>query len=243
MHQLHVHFLPALVTPASLSGCTAIVIDALRATSTIITALANGATRVIPCLEVPDAERIAATLPARAVILGGERHGVRIPGFHCGNSPAEYTPEMVRDKTLAFTTTNGTRALQHAKLARRVIIGAAVNVSAVSAGVATDENVHILCAGTDGHVTAEDILVAGLMVRYLVTAESGHLLNDGAQLALLAAGQITSSAELTQYFRTSRGGRNLIDIGLESDIPLCANVDQYRNVPELDIANWEVRSV
>src|SRR5258706_13920045 len=128
--QLDVYLLPALVEPAQLAGKTAVVIDVLRATTTIVHALAAGATQVIPCLEVDEARRIAAELGERA-ISGGERGGKQIPGFDLGNSPAEYSRERVAGKTVVFTTTNGTRAMLRCKAARRVLLGAFVNFSAV----------------------------------------------------------------------------------------------------------------
>src|SRR5262245_55111471 len=90
--QIDVYLLPALVEPAALAGKTVVVIDVLRATTTIIQALANGALEVVPCLEIEDARRIGAVAGAKA-ILGGERGGVPIPGFDLGNSPAEYVRE------------------------------------------------------------------------------------------------------------------------------------------------------
>jgi len=128
--QIDVYLLPALVEPADLAGKAVAVIDVLRATTTIIQALAAGAAEVIPCLEVEEARRIAVPLGGRAV-TGGERGGKQIPGFDLGNSPAEFTPERVAGKTVVFTTTNGTRAMQRCKEARRVLVAAFTNLSAV----------------------------------------------------------------------------------------------------------------
>ena len=99
-------------------------------------------------------------------MLGGERRGKRIEGFDLGNSPAEYTPEAVGGRRVFITTTNGTRALHHARLARRVVVGAFVNLSAVVASVRDEPRVDILCAGTDGSETREDILAAGAIVEH-----------------------------------------------------------------------------
>src|SRR5438874_11853400 len=126
--QIDVYLLPALVEPAELAGKTVVVIDVLRATTTIITALANGATQVIPCLEIDEARKAAADFGSPA-ILGGERGGRPIAGFDLGNSPAEYSREQVAGKTVVFTTTNGTRALLRCKAARRVLLGAFISFS------------------------------------------------------------------------------------------------------------------
>src|SRR5262245_13937729 len=126
-----VHLLPGSFEPDDLRGGMAVVIDVLRATSTIIHALAAGARSVVPCGEIEDARQMAIAAPRGTVLLGGERGGLRIPGFDLGNSPAEYAHGTVAGKTIVITTTNGTRALVRAKEARRVLIGALCNQSAV----------------------------------------------------------------------------------------------------------------
>src|SRR5947208_10202296 len=114
------HLLPGLLEPPELRGGVAVVIDVLRATSTIVHALAAGAQALIPCCEIDEARRIAATFPPGTALLGGERRGVMIPGFDLGNSPGDYTAEVVGGKIVVFTTTNGTGALFRAREARRV---------------------------------------------------------------------------------------------------------------------------
>ena len=127
MPMIHAHFLPRLTTPDALVGATVIVIDVLRATTTITAALAAGAERVIPCGELDDARRVREELaggrPPVSALLGGERGGLPIAGFDLGNSPAEYTPERVAGRTIAFTTTNGTQAMLHCRQAGRVLSG------------------------------------------------------------------------------------------------------------------------
>src|SRR5690242_16614412 len=111
---IRVHLLPALIAPEQLADGVTVVIDVLRATTTITAALAVGASEVIPCLEVEDARRAVANLPTGQPVLGGERGGVRNDGFDLANSPCEYTAQSIGGKTLVFTTTNGTRAMLHA---------------------------------------------------------------------------------------------------------------------------------
>src|SRR5687768_6552706 len=127
---INVHLLPALVEPHELAGKTVVVIDVLRATTTIIHALAAGAKEVVPLLEVDEALALATKLPGQAV-LGGERGGKRIAGSNLGNSPLEYTPATVGGKTPVFTTTNGTRAMLRCAQARRILIAGFVNFSAI----------------------------------------------------------------------------------------------------------------
>ena len=132
MQELRVHNLPELVDEADLAGSTVVVVDLLRASTTICQALASGAVEVVPFLTIE--KTLAAAAKNRpSVVLGGERGGRRINGFDLGNSPAEYTPAAVGGRRVLLTTTNGTRALHHARLADRIVVGAMVNRSAVAA--------------------------------------------------------------------------------------------------------------
>ena len=242
---INVHLLPALVEPHELAGKTVVVIDVLRATTTIIQALAAGAKEVVPLLEVDEALALAAKLPGQAV-LGGERGGKRIEGFDFGNSPLEYTPAAVGEKTLVFTTTNGTRAMLRCAQARRILIAGFVNFSAVCRELADEEQIEIVCSGTDGHVTREDTLLAGAIVEDCRRSQIDAMVcNDQAEIAAdawrTAVGALAGRDPLAAALRESRGGRNLIEIGQENDIDLAAQIDRFDIVPELDIAAWRIR--
>ncbi|MEN0110950.1 MAG: 2-phosphosulfolactate phosphatase, partial [Planctomycetota bacterium] len=178
-----VHYLPQFVAEADLAGETVVVIDLLRASTTICQALASGAKDVTAFLEVGDVVRAAEAEGSRdELVLGGERGGVLIEGFDLGNSPAEYSADEVFGRRVFFTTTNGTMALQHTRLAERVVVGALVNLSAVVAAVAGDEVVHLLCAGTSGHVTREDQLAAGAICHELTDRDPAIELTDAARV-------------------------------------------------------------
>ncbi len=240
-----VHLLPGLVTPEELAGSTVVVVDILRATTTIVHALAAGAARVIPLLEVAAAEELRATLGSQA-ICGGERGGKRIAGFELGNSPAEYVPAIVRGKTVAFTTTNGTKAMQMCRQARRVLIGSFANFSAVCRELSSSEGpLDILCAGTDGQITREDVLFAGAVIDDLSRTHSLRT-NDQADIATdawrAARLEFAGPKPLAEYLRASTGGRNLIEIGHDRDIEIAAQIDQFDLLAELDLAAWEIRS-
>jgi 2-phosphosulfolactate phosphatase len=242
MSVLRVHFLPELVKPAALAGSRCVIVDALRATTTIVESLASGATAVIPCLTIEDARGSAAKLEKGSVLLGGERGGRPIDGFDLGNSPAEYTRERVAGKTVVLTTTNGTKALLHSAAGSQILIGAFVNLSAVCAELqrgpqgAAATPIDIVCAGTDGHITREDVLFAGAVADRLTGSglQSGFQLNDEAEISRDAwrhvAGE-NAGGELQQRvaaaMRASRGGRNLIEIGMAGDIELAARVDRH----------------
>src|SRR5215471_1183217 len=109
--EVRVHLLPDHARPEELHGGVAVVIDVLRATTTIIHALAAGCEAVRPCLEIDEAKKLADGMRAGRVLLAGERGGKPLPDFDLGNSPREFTPKLCRGTTLVFTTTNGTRAL------------------------------------------------------------------------------------------------------------------------------------
>jgi 2-phosphosulfolactate phosphatase len=247
--QLRVHFLPQFVGEHELAGSTVIVVDLLRASTTICHALAAGARDVVPFVEVDETMRAAAEYDRSEIVLGGERGGERIEGFDLGNSPQEYTPDVVFDRRVLFTTTNGTRALRHAHLAERVVVGAIVNLSAVVASVSDADRVEILCAGTGGHVTREDILAAGAMVRGLLAVEQSWQTNESADRARGEWEELGTAARskglsvgdhLAVELRDSQGGKNLLAIGHGDDLAVCAELDALDVVPELDLASGRV---
>lgn len=243
MPQLHVHNLPAHVPAESLAGSIVIVIDMLRASSTICYALANGAKCIVPLLEIEETLELGKQLGREFVVLGGERRGQIIGGFDVGNSPSEYTPERVTGKMVLFTTTNGTQALAHARDAQRVLVGAAVNRERIVREVASAPRIDILCAGTDGEVTGEDILAAGAMVDELLELNSGLQLNASAiearrlWLAVVSRAQESGKDlrdELALALRDTAGGKNLLGAGLAADLVACAKMDSLDVLPELN---------
>lgn len=241
--QAFVHLLPGLVTPEELAGGTVVVADILRATTTITYALAAGATKIIPLLEIDRALEMKSQLGGTAV-LGGERGGKKIPGFDLGNSPGEYTRNSVGGKTLLFTTTNGTRAMEMCRLASRILLGCFVNFSAICREVAELERLDILCAGTDNQITREDVLFAGAVIDDLHGRGGTVLTNDQADIACdawrAATHDFGGPKPLAEFLRASTGGRNLIDIGHERDIEIAAQIDKFDVVGELDLKAWEI---
>lgn len=228
---LHVHLLPSLVPSGALTGGIAVVIDVLRATTTIVHALAAGCTHVRPLAEIDEARALADGMRAGRVILAGERGGEKIPGFDRGNSPREFTPEVCNGCTLVMTTTNGTRALLRAAEAERVLVAAFVNFSAVCEQLLADPRpLHIVCAGSDGEPSLEDTLLAGAFIEYLCDQYELQL-NDSARLAWDAfenQGMVLASA-----LELGRGGQSLLKLGYDADIAIAAEVDQFHIVPEL----------
>jgi 2-phosphosulfolactate phosphatase len=248
--RLSVCFLPTLIQTEPLASGTAVVIDLLRASTTICYALAAGAKEVIPCLEVEEARRLAAEI-APSPLLGGERGGVQIEGFDLGNSPDEYRPENIAGRTIVFTTTNGTKAMLACRRAGRVLVGSLVNLSAICAQLNPNQVTHLICAGTESKITREDVLCAGAIVDRLTAWEliGPSDLNDEARIARDAWRETMHGLEiddpgaietLARTLRDTRGGRNLIALGLEHDIDAAAQIDRFQVVPELDTKNWRI---
>ncbi len=219
------------------------MIDVLRASTTIVTALAHGAAFVLPRRSIDEAR---ATAAARAgALLGGERGGMKIAGFDLGNSPAEYSTDRVAGRPVVITTTNGTLALAACHEAVEVLVGAIVNRTAVAATakrLAVERGcdaIHLVCAGTDGHVTDEDLLAAGAI---LDAGGRDDELDAAARTArdrfrsLAPAGRADLEERIAAAFRTCRGGENLIAIGMEADLAMAAAIDSLVLVPRLDRA-------
>jgi len=240
---IRVHLLPGLFEPQELRGGVAVVIDVLRATTTLAHALEAKAARVVPCGDIDEARQTAAKLPAGSALLGGERGGLKIAGFDLGNSPAEYIAETVAGKTVVFTTTNGTRALLRAREADRIVTVAFANLNAVVAWLARQARaVHLVCAGTDGHITLEDVLCAGAIAWGLrQSSPACDTSDDGAGLALgLWENRGSDYDRLVETLRAGRGGRNLVELGHDADIVTAARFDTTAIVPELSRHPWQI---
>ncbi len=228
---VEVHHLPALAPPGRLTGGMAVVVDVLRASTTILHALAAGCTNVRPCAEVDEAHELAGQMRAGRVLLGGERDGIRLPGFDLGNSPSEYTCGVCRGNAIVLTTTNGIRALIRAAEADRVLIAAFNNFSAVCEQLRLDSRpVHIICAGTDGEITLDDALLAGALVEFLCETSNARL-NDGARLAWDCFEHHGRS--LMGALELSRGAARLRQLGYDEDIRIAAQIDTFTLVPEM----------
>lgn len=231
VRRVRVYLVPACLSPAALVDGVAVVIDVLRATTTIVHALAAGCTAVRPIGEVEEARRTANSLPAGKVLLAGERGGLKLPDFDLGNSPSEYVPSRCKDTTLILTTSNGTHALLRAAAAARVFVGAFVNYSAVCEQLLmTERHVHLVCAGDEGEPCLEDTLLAGAFVETLC-AHGEVALNDAARLAWDSFEN--NRTILRMAMEASSGGERLCALGYSADIAAAARIDAFNFVPEL----------
>ena len=226
---LYVHLAPEFVAPERFAGGVAVVLDVLRATTTMIHALAAGCSSVRPCRTVEEARRLAAELPS-PVLLAGERDGLPLSGFDFGNSPGDFTIDRCLGSTLVMTTTNGTRALLHAAAAEHVFVAGFVNLTAVSERIRRGAcPLHILCAGDAGGVALEDALLAGAIVDRV--AHEGTMLNDAARLAWGCWRQ--HAHDVAAALEAGAGGVRLHALGYDEDIRAAARVDAFDVVPEL----------
>jgi 2-phosphosulfolactate phosphatase len=227
-----VYFSPAVVDEASVEGRTAVVIDVIRATSCIVEALANGARGIFPTILPEEAVKLASSLGREDTLLCGERKGLKIDGFDLGNSPREFSPEVVRDKQLVMSTTNGTRAFLATEHAERVMAASFLNLSAVVRALEGARNLVLVCAGRQNRFSMDDALCAGLLLRGLA-GNSGlaqGMVNDAGRAVLDMAERYTPDEE---FLRSTAGGRALEGIGMDGDLAFCAELDRHSIVPEM----------
>ena len=237
-------FLPSLIEPGELPGTCVVMTDVLRASTTIIQALAAAQLR---CIHKQKLRMLNGLLPnlatAHCWVASG---GVIINGFHCGNSPREFTPEIVAGRNLVLCTSNGTYTLDFCRNADRILIGAFVNLSLVCDELSKHSQCVIACTGTDRQVTGEDILFAGAVADRLSHRYPNLVLDDSSLIARdywrsvenrIGAGT-TSLWEV--FANSSAGGRNLMKLNYQADIQFCAQIDLTPIVPELDSSGWTI---
>jgi len=246
-----VALLPSAVDSAQLAGQTVVVVDVLRATTTIVNALENGCPQVFPQPGIDQARECHAAMPQTSII-GGERNGKIVDGFHQGNSPLEYTADAISGKALILATTNGTVAMESCRAANRVLIGAMINVSAVAKELVDVPRVTVVCSGTDRLITSEDVIFAGLLTeRILELREAAGAeptkLTDPATIAMHhwqnRKAAMDSGSELADFFRNCRGGINLVRIGHDADVVFASQIDVLDRVPVLDLESWSIRAM
>ena len=205
-----------------------IVIDTLRATSVITTALAAGARGVIPVAEIEEAMRLYHNLGSDYALLCGEREGNPIPGFHLGNSPQEYDEHAVSDRMLVMTTTNGTRALLAANNAAVLVAGCMLNATAVADQARhSGLDVTLLCAGTRGRFSLDDVITAGAIAHSLVG--SAPVADDLTNVALHIYHQYAANPE--EGLRDCAHVRFLLESGYAQDVHYCLHHDGLSVVP------------
>ncbi len=228
---VEVYFTPHQIDELALRGKTVVVIDVLRASTSIATALHNGAKEIIPVTTVERAVKISGNLFGDYVLRGGERNGRMIEGFNLGNSPFDYSEDKVRGKAIIFSSTNGSLAIEKARFARDMVIGAFVNISSVVQFIKElRQDFFVVCGGTSGRFSLEDTVCAGMLIQKLAEEEGADLsLSDSAIAAsLLHKGY---RRNILKMVKNSEHGRFLSDIGFGKDLPACAAIDTVPVLP------------
>jgi len=201
---------------------TVVVIDVLRATSTMITALEAGAAYIIPCAKIADA--FSAHIHHSNSLLSGERKGLIIEGFDLGNSPMEFTTDKVAGKTIVSCTTNGTAAICAAALkgAKELLLGSTINAEALASYLVADNTprLAIVCAGTANRASLDDIFAAGVLINNLQQALPLSL-DDGSELALLTYQRFKRDPLIA--FVQSAHGKKLLSMGYDQDLKYIAS--------------------
>jgi 2-phosphosulfolactate phosphatase len=224
-----------VLTPAGfaghdLGGCAAVVVDVIRATTSVVAACAAGCRRVIPVSDPEAARACAARLPAGEALLAGEREGEPIPGFDLGNSPLEYASARVRGRTIVLTTTNGTAAMMLASRASVAAVAALTNIDAAARWArAQRRDVVVLCSGEKGDFCLEDAVAAGFLVEGMARDGTGLELSDAALAARLLAGHYAPA--LRSLIDDSAWARRLVSRGRLADVEACLAVGVETEVP------------
>jgi 2-phosphosulfolactate phosphatase len=223
-------FTPNEIDESLVKGRTVIVIDVLRVCTTIAFAMSSGCERVIPVESVEAATHLAASLDKQVTLLGGEKEGKRIDGFNLGNSPLEYTPELVKGKTIVLATTNGTKAISRSQGAKQILITSFVNMSAVVeyAGKPGSDLLTIVCAGKQGRFAMEDAVCAGMLIERLC-ADNETELNDGARAARSL--YKLNKQSIPSLLKSCEHGSYLSSLGFGEDLDVCGTVDSLKILP------------
>ncbi len=238
---LSVAFTPAEVTDGLIREATVATVDVLRATSVVPQAFAAGAARVIPADSVEHATGLLASLDRKSTLLCGERDGKKIPGFHLGNSPLEYTPKAVKGKTLIFSSTNGSQVMTRCLAAPEQVLASFVNASAaVDRCLAGGRDLVVVCSGKLGRACLEDTVLAGLLVERLVEREPALDADDGALMARTLWRRWQD--DVPGLLRTCSHGTYLASLGFGSDLDFCARLDGVGTVPVLKAGRIEPES-
>jgi 2-phosphosulfolactate phosphatase len=218
------------IVPAELAGVTALVIDVLRASTTIITALANGCDAIVPVAEPHDARRRALATENGGALAAGERQGEPIPGFDFSNSPVEFQSPRVRGMTVYFTTSNGTRTLLAARAADAIGVAALVNVTAAARwAVDAGRDVAILCAGSHGARSLEDWTCGGLLIERILASVPTASLTEAARDALETGRRYAT--DVRRLKQDAPWARRLIAAGRSADVDACLRLDTTTLVP------------
>lgn len=210
-------------------GKSVVVIDMLRATSVITTAIYNGCTGIIPVLTVDKAFEIANE-DRNKYILGGERKALKIDGFDCSNSPLEYKRSIVENKTLVMTTSNGTRAINGSIAAKDILIGALINAKFVANKlIELNNDIVIVNSGTDGQFSMDDFICSGYIIECISKGNEDIELMD---IAKTASYVYRENRDIVSFIQNASHYKRIKELHLHKDLEYCCRKDILDVVPE-----------
>lgn len=228
--KIHVLLSPLNADEIYFTGKTTVVIDVLRATTTITAALGNGAREIIPVNTVEFAMKVSGTSFGGQTLLAGERNAVKIDGFAMGNSPNEFTSEIISGKSIILYTTNGSKAIVKAKFSDNLFIASFNNIGAVASHLhGLSEDVNILCSGMNGMFCMEDSVCAGLLISEIKKVSSDVELTDSGKACEVLYEQ--ANGDILTMLKKSEHGRLLEEKGFSDDLAFCAGINTTDVVP------------
>ena len=230
----NVHFSPLNLDELYFTGKTTVVIDVLRATTTIVTALTNGAREIIPVDSTDFALKARGGAFGGQTLTGGERNTKKIDGFTFGNSPLEYTAENIKGKSIILFTTNGTRAIVKAKFSASLYICSFLNLKAVSKClIEAGKDFEIICSGGNGFFCTEDAVCAGKIISEILKAFPELELNDSGKAAYIIAK--SHGKAILKMLSECEHGKLLIDNGFSEDIKYCSSLNTTDVIPKFSV--------
>ena len=204
-----------------------VIIDVLRATSAMCTAFEHGVDKMIPVATLEEAQEYKE----QGFIVGAERNGLPIAGFDFGNSPYSYMTEKIKEQTVVISTTNGTQAIEAARYACQVVIGAFTNITALCDWLKTqNKDVLLLCSGWKNKLNLEDSVFAGAVTERLLQTNRFQT-GDAALASMFLYQQVQKSP--VRFFHNSSHSKRLAELGLKKDIKYCFSIDKTKVIPVL----------
>jgi len=231
--KINVLFSPVNADELYFTNKTVVVIDVLRASSTIITALTNGAKEIVPVATVEFAVKVSGGMFGGKTLIGGERNTKKIDGFAIGNSPFEYSREVVENKYIVYFSTNGSKAIVKAKFAGELFICSFNNLSAVSKHlINVNKDVEILCAGNDNLFSLEDSVCAGKLIKKIKKKNKKLEISDSGSAAVALCDRFGD--DIFTMLKNSEHGQILLENGFEKDVKYCSEINNSTCIPVMD---------
>lgn len=228
--RINVLFSPVAADELYFAGKTSVAIDVLRATSTIVAALQNGAKEIIPVAAVEFAVKVSGGMFGGQTLLGGERNTKKIEGFALGNSPLEYTEEIVSGKSIILYTTNGTKAITKAKFSETLVTCSFNNISAISSFlIGLNKDVEIICAGKSNNFSMEDTACAGKLLSEMLKNKEDIELSDSARASIALSKSFGKN--ILKMLKETEHGQLLLENGFEEDLKYCSKLNNSEAIP------------